>query len=199
MAVGTAVRHFERASAGYANLRSSGLLGRLRRQEQEDFQALAPVAAGELVLDAGCGDGETLRWLRARGARAVGVDVAHGMASLCRRASFDVCVQDMERLGVRGVFDWVLCIGSLEFTAEPQRAVDGFAAALRAGGRLVLLYPRRGWLGLLYAAYHRTHGVPIRLFDHRGVLRLFSNAGLRALPGRRDAALSSVCVAERPR
>jgi hypothetical protein len=80
MAVEAAVRHFERASVGYAGFRNAAALGWMRRREQEAFRSLAALRPVDLVLDAGCGDGETLCWIAARGAQGVGVDAAFGLA-----------------------------------------------------------------------------------------------------------------------
>jgi len=197
MAVEGAARHFERAAGGYGRFRNLGPLGWLRREEQRALHDLADVRPGERVLDAGCGDGETMAWLRSRGAEPFGVDVALSMAETCRRRGFLVCVQDMERLGVRPVFDWAMCIGSLEFTERPAEALAALAASVRAGGKVALLFPRRTVFGRLYALYHRAHGVSIQLFTRADIAAYFRAAGLRGPSEWRDCALSTVCVAER--
>lgn len=197
MASSGAARHFERAAAGYGRFRNVGVLGLLRREEQRALHDLADVQPGERVLDAGCGDGETMAWLRSREARPFGVDVALSMAKTCRARGFPVAVQDMEHLGVRPVFDWAMCIGSLEFTERPERALAAFSDAVRSGGKVVLLFPRRSWLGRLYAVYHRAHGVSIKLFTHGEISAYFRAAGLREPARWRDCALSTICVAER--
>jgi SAM-dependent methyltransferase len=196
MAQPAAARHFERVAPTYTALRDGGLNGIVRRQEQRAVAELATVEAGARVLDAGCGDGEILAWLAARGARGVGVDLVEAMARHSRGRGFDVSVQDMERLALRPVFDWVLCIGSLEFTREPERAVAGFAGLLRPGGRLVLLFPRRGWLGRVYSAYHRAHGVPIWLFDRDEMTAMLRRHALEP-EAWRDAAVATVCRARK--
>lgn len=197
MAVRGAARHFERAAAGYARFRNVGPLGLLRREEQRALKELADVQPGDRVLDAGCGDGETMTWLRSRGALPFGVDLTLSMATACRQRGFLVSVQDMEQLGVRPAFDWALCIGSLEFTVQPGKALAELCASLRAEGRLVLLFPRRTWLGRLYALYHRAHGVSIKLFTHADISAHFRAAGLTEPSQWSDCALSTVCVAER--
>ena len=194
MAVRGAARHFERAAGGYARFRNIGPLGLLRRQEQRALRELAPIEPGQRVLDAGCGDGETLAWLRSIGALSFGIDIASSMATTCRDRGFRVSRQDMEYLGVRPVFDWALCIGSLEFTEEPGRALAELAASLRADGKLVLLFPRRTWFGRLYAQYHRAHGVSIKLFTHAEISAYFRAAGIEEPTQWRDCALSTVCV-----
>jgi SAM-dependent methyltransferase len=188
--------HFERAGPSYTRRRHTWPLGALRAGEQRAVQALARVEPGAAVLDVGCGDGEILAWLGAVGARAVGIDAARSMARRCARRGLRVCVQDMEHLGFRGGFDWVFCIGSLEFVPHPQVALQGFADSLRAGGRLALLFPRRNWLGVLYAAYHRSHGVRIHRFSQRQMATLLAAAGLEPRCWER-CALSTACVAER--
>jgi 2-polyprenyl-3-methyl-5-hydroxy-6-metoxy-1,4-benzoquinol methylase len=159
-------------------------------------QAIAPVEAGSRVLDAGCGDGVVLAWLAASGALPVGIDVARSMVRHCRERGLIVALQSMERLGFRVPFDWVFCIGSLEFAADPQMALQGFAACLRRGGKLALLFPERNWLGLLYSAYHRSHGVRIHLFTRPEMTLLLRKSGLHPRTWRRGK-LSTACVAER--
>jgi SAM-dependent methyltransferase len=197
MADAGAARHFDSVAARYTELRGSWLTGFLRRQEQAALRQLAAIEPAARVLDAGCGDGAVLDWLAASGARAVGYDLVPAMAALCRRRGHLVCVQDMEDVGFRPLFDWVFCIGSMEFTRQPARAVAGFASCLRPGGRLLLLFPRRGPFGSLYAAYHRSHGVRIQLFSPAEIAALFEGAGLRA-DAWRHGTLSSLCRAQLP-
>jgi SAM-dependent methyltransferase len=187
--------HFARLAPSYAAIRGRGPLGILRRRERAAVQSLVDARRGELVLDAGCGDGDTMEWLAARGARVVGIDFAFPMAAACRRRGFAVSVQDLERPGLQSRFDWVLCIGALEFTSEPGAAVRNLAACLRPGGRLALLFPRTGAPGLLYRLYHRSHGVGIRLFSVEEILGFLADAGLGGRARLRHCWLSSVAVA----
>lgn len=192
-----AVEHFSRLANRYTQVRAGWPQSALRRQEQRALHDLVDVAPGSRVLDVGCGDGETLAWLARRGAQGVGVDVTWAMAAACRHRGFEVLVQDMEHLGVRSQFDWVFCIGSLEFTRNPALVIESFARCLRPGGQLALLFPQRHWLGWLYAAYHRSHGVRVRLFSRTDIFTWLKRAGLRPR-ARREGILSTLCVAERP-
>jgi len=187
-------RHFADAATRYSRLRGSGPLGWVRSREQTAVQDLANVEPGATVLDAGCGDGATLDWLRKRGAHAIGIDLTWPMARICAMRGLAVAVQDIEEIGLQPVFDWVLCIGSLEFVPSPARALQNLAACLAPTGTLVLLYPRKGPLGTLYALYHRTHGTRIHLFNTDDIAALFSGAGLELPRSRRDCLLSSVCA-----
>jgi SAM-dependent methyltransferase len=155
------------------------------------------VTPGDRVLDAGCGDGAILAWLRARGTRAVGVDLVWAMARRARDSGVPVVVQDFEALGVTPVFDWALCIGALEFAADPVRALRELCRCVRADGRLGLLFPRRSALTRLYAAYHRRHGVGTRLFSKREMAGHLVAAGWVPEAPWHDCLLSTVCVARR--
>jgi SAM-dependent methyltransferase len=195
-------RHFAAVANAYGSLRGRWPLGTLRAREQAAVRALVTAVPGQRVLDAGCGDGETLAWLLASGTRPLGVDLVWDMARRARGHGAPVVVQDFAALGVRPVFDWALCIGALEFAPDPVRVLRGLRQALRRGGRVGLLFPRRGLLTRLYAAYHRRHGVDIRVFSRAEMARHLGAAGLVADGAWRDCLLSTVCVAraadERP-
>lgn len=187
------VRHFSRAAAGYSRLRGAGPLRWMRSREHVAVQELVHIEPGVAALDAGCGDGATLDWLTARGARPFGIDLAWPMARLCAARGLQVAVQDLEELGLRPTFDWVLCIGTLEFVPDPSRALQNLGACLAPHGTLVLLYPRKGALGTLYALYHRTHGARIHLFGATDIEALLSGAGFAPPIEYRHCALSSAC------
>lgn len=193
-----AARHFTHVAGAYGALRGRWPLGAVRAREQRAVRELVRVVPGDRVLDAGCGDGEILAWLRGCGARPIGVDLVWAMARLARRCGAPVAVQDLEALGVRPVFDWALCIGALEFAADPVRALRQLAGSVRADGRVGLLFPRRTALTQLYAAYHRRHGVPIRLFSRDEMAAHLAAAGLVPEPRWQNCLLSTVCVARRP-
>lgn len=91
----------------------------------------AGVSEGTLLLDAGCGSGESLSLARAREAETVGLD--HDTASR-RTVRGDLAV-----LPVRsGRMDVVLAECVLCLTSERQRSVEEARRVLRPGGRLVL-------------------------------------------------------------
>jgi SAM-dependent methyltransferase len=95
------------------------------------------------VLEVGCGAAQCARWLAARGARPVGLDLSARQLQHARRLD--------ERTGVRvpvvqgsatdlpfadGSFDVVFsAFGALQFVADAARAVAEAARVLRPGGR----------------------------------------------------------------
>lgn len=147
------------------------------------------------MLDVGCGDGAVLAELARGGARVWGVDASLGMASRCRSAGHRVTVQDMASLGICGPFEWLLCIGALEFTSRPGAVLADFAGLLGPGGRLVLLVPRRNLWGWLLRCYHRRHGITIRCFGRGELAGLLAAAGYAPPEDWRSTLLAHVCSA----
>lgn len=110
------------------------------------LELLAP-AAGEHVLDVGCGPGVLAPHVAAAGARYTGVDASPRLLDFARRhhgARGAFHLGDATRLGeipaLRGAaFDAVAFLLSIQDIDPLDEALAGAAWALRRGGRAVLL------------------------------------------------------------
>jgi arsenite methyltransferase len=90
---------------------------------------------GAVVLDVACGRGKALEAVRARGGRAIGVDVETGQV----RGVADAVVGDAHSLPVRsGSCDAVLLECSLSTFDDTTAALREVVRVLRPGGRLGL-------------------------------------------------------------
>ncbi len=115
---------------------SPPLLGsRIRNDMLRDF--LAP-AAGELVVDLGCGSGRALLWNRDTGASLVGIDIA-AFFSREARQQVDLMLGDLRRLPFAdGTFDKAWSLDVLEHLS-PEALAGMLAEAsrvLKPGGSL---------------------------------------------------------------
>jgi SAM-dependent methyltransferase len=102
------------------------------------------------VLDLGCGRGEVLELLQEQGYEAVGVETDNELVRICSEKGLNVANQDViSYLGTNpGPWDGIF-IGHLIEHLPVKRAYDllsGAWAALRAGGRIILLTPNPNWL-----------------------------------------------------
>jgi len=109
------------------------------------------------ILDAGCGEGALLDFLRARGfARLDGFDLSPENVALCRAQGLDfVREADALRLGEQaGEYDLILSLDLLEHLPKDAAAgfLEGARRRLAPGGALVIQTPNMGYL---LAAYHR--------------------------------------------
>jgi len=154
------------------------------------------------VLDAGCGAGELGEAVRDRVRFYCGVDVSMPSLAVAREYSPDqflVCA-DMAALPLRGVFDAVVAVTSLEFVCDKETVLRGFRRVLQDDGMLFvevrnadfillrLLTPVRVLftkLGLL---------VPYPAFDFRDL----RYAEWRALLTQAGFEIKNVCRSRRP-
>jgi SAM-dependent methyltransferase len=114
---------------------------------------------GKWTLDAGCGAGRFLEVAsRTSGCEAVGVDISEAVDAahdtLGGRPNVHLVQASIFSLPFQpGSFDGVYCIGVIQHTPDPHRAIRSVAEMVRAGGRVaVTIYERRP-LTLFYSKY----------------------------------------------
>ncbi|TYL45901.1 class I SAM-dependent methyltransferase [Nocardioides sp. BGMRC 2183] len=111
--------------------------------------------AGKDVLEVGSGAGQCSRWVRARGGRAIGLDLSHRQLQHSRRIDEASGVVVPSVLGTAtdlpfadDSFDAVFSsFGALQFVADIDMAVSETARVLRPGGRYAfsITHPTR-WM-----------------------------------------------------
>lgn len=170
--------------AGIAGWSTSGLETRMRF-----FRSLwAPVPAGSLYLDAGCGAGTYARWLDDQGLRAVGVDYSLPALVKARDRSppaVSYCAADAVRLPFAdAVFDGALCFGVLQAVSESAPVVRELARVLKPGAALWIdALNRSGLAARVTTARRRARGRPMHLrYEEPGALaRALAVAGFDRL------------------
>ena len=113
-----------------------------RLSQHADLLALAP---GQRLLEVGCGTGKTTGYLAGQIApgRVTAIDFAPAMVARARAkgieadfACVDVCSDDLGE----ALYDVILCFHSFPHFRDQARALRGFARALKAGGRLIVMH-----------------------------------------------------------
>lgn len=111
------------------------------------------------ILDAGCGAGRFLDIAATAGAYVVGFDVsvavdAAAQITAGRRNVHLVQASIYELPFKTGVFDGIYCIGVVQHTPDPGRALKSLPMPLKPGGRIAITaYERRRWWTRLNAKY----------------------------------------------
>jgi SAM-dependent methyltransferase len=133
--------------------------GEDHQTEELFWEWVSPLTAedfrGKRVLDAGCGGGHMLGYIRDLVAEAVGVDL--NTAALVRRRfrglpRIRVYDGDIATFAAEDGFDIVYSIGVVHHTQDPEKTVCNLARLVKPGGKLVLwVYGHEGnfWTRLL--------------------------------------------------
>jgi SAM-dependent methyltransferase len=114
--------------------------------------------AEKWVLDAGCGAGRFLDVAAHSGAEVVGLDISTAIdaarANLSGRNNVHFVQASIYGPPFRaGAFDACYCIGVVQHTPDPQRAMTTLPRFLSPGGRIAITaYERKPWT-LLYSKY----------------------------------------------
>jgi len=171
-------------------------------------------AAGERILDLGCGDGVLTADIVAAGAIVVGVDASPAMVAEARRKGIDARVMDARALTFDREFDAVFSNAMLHWVADADAALDGVARALKPGGRFVAEFGGHTNVAAITVAIRAVfgrHGYDPRVAwyyptadEYRGRLEargfLVDSIGLfprpTPLPGGMDGWLRTFCVSQ---
>ena len=160
-----------------------------------------PVAAGERVLDMGCGAGRHAFALLRRGAKVVALDLSEPDLR-----AVDVMFRAMEAEGeapkgatalavcgnayvlpfADNSFDKIIASEVLEHLPEDSRAMAELARVLRPGGVIAVTVPRWGPEILCWAlsdAYHEVEGGHVRIYRGDQLRERLTIAGLQPVGG----------------
>jgi len=156
------------------------------------LDAIAELAGSGLVLDLGCGPGHVSRYLSARGASCVGLDLSPAMCQLANDPSSGLrsAVADMTAVPVRsGVAAAVVALYSVIHLAEPdrRRAYEEFARVLSPGGIALIGFHVRdadsgpGENRRMFDWWGQPIDLTFHFLDPSVEIELLADAGLRRI------------------
>ncbi len=166
--------------------------------ERNEVGALAQrhFPPGGRVLEAGCGVGQWVRWLGARGFRATGVEIAPETVAMARAhwKDLDLQVGDVARMTFEaGAFDAALSLGVVEHWPEGPRApLAELLRVLRPGGIALITVPclngirewkRRLWIDEAWGALRAARNLALRRGGGRTCFRLHREYRYAVFPG----------------
>lgn len=157
-----------------------------------DFAKFRPVS-GDLVLDAGCGEGRHTFALARRGCRVLGLDMdltsvqkaLFVMRALTHQGeqTGPVCFMRGDALSLpfaEATFDKVICSEVMEHIHADGEVAAEFFRVLKPGGVMAVTVPTpitEHVYGRLSREYFRTPGGHIRIYKPREIFRVLTNAG----------------------
>ena len=104
------------------------------------FDAMG-LGRGMTFLDAGCGSGLALELATKRGVRPTGLDASEGLLDIAReRVAADLHQGDLEEMPFADdTFDAVSAFNSVQFAADPVRAVSEMARVAKPGAPIAVI------------------------------------------------------------
>jgi len=145
------------------------------------------------VLEVGCGSGNTLAYLKERGAaHTCGIELDPQVAEEARGRVDHLLVGDIDQIKLPyepGTFDCIIFGDVLEHLRDPWGALEKLTAFLRPGGVVLASIPNVRFYGvslrllLLGRWDYREEGIldrtHLRFFTRRSMRQLFQGAGLQ--------------------
>jgi len=109
--------------------------------------ACQSVAANTRVLDIGCGYGETLAYMEAKGCDVYGVDADRNVAEVAKRYGFKIHIGIFDNgIYKKNFFDYVTMNQVIEHVTDPHQVLKNIHEVLKPGGFCVLSTPNaNGW------------------------------------------------------
>ncbi|PID61440.1 MAG: SAM-dependent methyltransferase [Gammaproteobacteria bacterium] len=111
-------------------------IGYVSKHGMPVVELLAP-AAGEHILDIGCGDGTLMQVITETGATVAGIDADPSMIGLARDKGLDAEVCAAEDLDAENRFDALFSNATLHWVGNIGQALAAGCRALKPGGRFV--------------------------------------------------------------
>ena len=137
---------------------------------------------GIRVLDIGCGWGQTMKYLTAKGAHCSGFDPAPEAVAYVQSSGLECVRAGLERMDVFGErrFDVVLLMNVLEHLSDPVEVVEDIRrSVLDKGGMLVVEVPNE--FNIFQIAAQELHGLSQWWVAPPAHLNYFSSSSLVAL------------------
>ena len=87
-----------------------------QRAKHEFIAEQLNIREGSKVLDMGCGWGPFLKFITAKGAKAIGLTLSDGQYNACKKNGFDVYIKDIRTVKPEdfGTFDAIVSVGAFE-------------------------------------------------------------------------------------
>lgn len=161
---------------------------------RREIASLLP-ARIESVLEVGCGEGQTLLWLKNEHAVSAchGVEILADVARIGQSNGLDIAVLDIEadELPFHDPYDLILCLDVLEHLRDPWNILPRLLIRLKPDGSVIISLPNISHLSVLSGIilkndwHYENAGIldktHLRFFTKKSAIRLFNTSGLRVI------------------
>ncbi len=153
-------RYFSAQSGVYQRKSKSGIWNKIRKLESSIVLKALELKEGDSVLEVGCGSGYYSMLIQGKVSSLLSIDKNAAMIAAANKYGVNAVHRDIADIGDE-TFDKILLAGVIEFATDPSDLVSKAQKKLKTGGRLVVLYPQPGLVGLGYKWFHQFWGCPV--------------------------------------
>lgn len=194
----SSVDYFQLKAPSYLRDCSRGLRAWIKEQEWKVVISALGSIAGCRVLDLGCGPGWYSRKLKEYNPSFIcSVDQSSLMLDEVSDSTQMKIEMDIQELSLSERFDLVLCLGVLEFVANPDQAFRKALEHLSSEGKCVLLLPLESFTGKIYQLMHKLNGLQIHLFNLKRLEVIANTSGFKLSVLEKNYGFNSVLVFEK--
>lgn len=114
---------------------------------------------GKSILDVGCGTGKFLALATEIGLKAYGIDISEVAIELARKKATDaeiLCGMAEQLPWEDNLFDYVVCLGSLQHCYRQEKVTSEMARVLKPDGLGCILVPNSYFIGFVLMAWLRS-------------------------------------------
>jgi 2-polyprenyl-3-methyl-5-hydroxy-6-metoxy-1,4-benzoquinol methylase len=145
------------------------------------------------VLDVGCNDGFFTEYLRLRGFKTVGVDLAEVIAQaeklhpLCKFQTVNMDTESDPLPGYHGYFDFVSALEIIEHLYYDTHFLQLMACYLKKGGQIVLTTPATGEVSFSHIRFYPLESLR-KLTEYSGfeIVQLHTANGYNVVVARKE-------------
>ena len=167
----------------------------LRSMEKKVVVSMIRNIENKTVLEYGAGTGFYSKLLlREKVKNLTVVDSSEEMMkNFSKTSKVTKVVSFAEKLNLNRTFDFIICLGMLEFVKDPLAVIKNFKKHSNRKTFILILVPKKNIFGWAYKYFHLINGNRITLFSQSKIEKLFKQEGWK-IEKKAKAGLFSLVV-----
>lgn len=190
--------YFENRAQDYFEKSNKGIWSWFKNKELQTVESLLLPDLGKSLVEFGCGAGFYGGYFKSKyNLKVLGIDNSPSMLAAANLRGIETKKVNLEDSFDLGLFDYALGIGVLEFVEKPEVVFENFSRSVVNDGKLVILFPPTGLVGLIYKKYHEWFGCSVYLRTPAFYTELARQNGFKKIAEKKATLISRViCFAK---
>ena len=191
----TKITYFDSKAKHYNTSSESLPWSFLRTMEKKVVLSMIRNIENKTVLEYGAGTGFYSKLLLQENVKSLTVvdSSEKMMKNFSKTTKVTKIINLAETLNLNRKFDFIVCLGMLEFVKDPLRVIKNFNKHSNRKTTIIILVPKKTLFGWAYKLFHLINGNKITLFSQTKIKQLFEKEGWK-IEKKAKAGLFSLVV-----